>query len=755
MFRKALLATASISALVCAQPVLADDAASSAGSVQVETVVVTAEKRLENLQDVPVAVSVISGDTLQHQNITNIDSLKLAVPSFESTPFGTAVRGVGTATFSNSIEPSVSTVIDGVVYGRPEMGLGSFYDISQVEVLRGPQGMLFGKNASSGLLNITTNAPNLDGYQFIANASYGEGGYGQYDATANVPLSDTLALRIGGYDNQLGGVLHNTVDSRHFNGNDEWGTRGKLLWEPTADLTITIIADYEHQNAAVTWSPYKDAPGGLMATLHAACGVTASPDDTAVCIDGTVFKHRDNYGISGQIDWKVGDLTLTSITAYRRDIDLSNGDSDSLPINILNTNTANQDTNEFTQELRVTSPAGETFEYVAGVYYFNLKDTQDSDQAGTFGLPLPPGFQADTAIDSSSRTESVAVFAQGTYHILDGWRLIAGGRYTHDRVSLHFDQFTQPGLFLPVQPSVLIDDSVTADNFSWRLGTQYDISDRVMAYFTAARGYKGPGFNQTGITSPSISQAARPEIPMDYELGLKGAFLDNRLVLDVALFDETFHDYQAQIVDESITPAVFRTTNAGALKTNGVELDATAVPIEGLFLNAGLAYLNTEYSDFGGVSCYPGQPIGTGAHDCQVVFDPVPHLPVGTAVNVSGLSLSGAPRWIYNLVARYEHALTEGVNGYISGNYSWRSAINFSSNGDPNTLMPALGILGAELGVESEDGRWHASIWAKNLLDQRYPGILFGTPFGGAGDYSQVFTQDSFRRVGATVGLRF
>jgi iron complex outermembrane receptor protein len=306
----------SITALAAGQAMAQETKTDEA--MMITEVVVTAQKREEKLQDVPVAVSVVGETELQRRNIGNIDQLKLVVPSFEATSFGVSVRGVGTSTFSTSIEPTVSTVLDGVVLGRPEMALGSFYDVARVEILRGPQGMLFGKNASAGLVSITTNAPR-SALEAIGNFNLGEDGYNKSDATVNLPLGDKAALRVGGFVNKLDGVLNNKFDGRRFNGNDEWGGRAKLLWRPTDTVDVLITADYAKQDQSLTWSPYAVNPVGALAFVYAGCGVKASPDNTDLCIDGPQYKDRENYGFAAQVDWSLpGGQTLTSITAGRR-----------------------------------------------------------------------------------------------------------------------------------------------------------------------------------------------------------------------------------------------------------------------------------------------------------------------------------------------------------------------------------------------------------------------------------------------------
>lgn len=725
----------------------------SAPAAQVDDIVVTAQKREERLQTVPVAVSVATGEDLRERNVSNIDQLKSVVPSFESTSFGTSIRGVGTSTFSTSIEPTVSTVVDGVVLGRPEMALGSFYDIAQVEVLRGPQGMLFGKNASAGVVSIVTNRPSLDGFEGAANLSLGEDGFNRSDATVNLPLGDTLALRVGGFVNKLDGVIHNQFDDRSFNGNDESGGRVRLLWTPTASVDVLLTADYMKQDQTMTWSPYALGAGSPFTVPYALCGVTPGPENTDLCIDGPQYKDRENYGFTGQVDWSLNNgLLLTSITAGRRATDFSDGDSDSLPINILNTNISNQWFDQFSQEFRLTSPQGRRLEYVAGLYYFSQETRQTTEQTGSFGLPLPPGLFGNVTIDSLVEAESYAVFGQLKYALTERLSLIAGARWTHDEISLDFDQYNLPGT-LGVNPAAAFYDEAREENLSWRLGLQHQYSDRGMVYATVARGYKGPGFNQTGVSNATTDQYVGPEIPTSYEIGAKSTLFAGRLLLNVAAFHTTFEDYQAQTLDRSVTPAAFRTINAGDVESQGVEADFIARLAEGLTLTGAAAYIDASYGDFAPISCYPGQTVAEG---CLVV-DPgfPPFVPPTTAYDASGGPLSGVSDWKTNLALRYERPVFAGLRFSGMIDWAWRSEMNASANGDPSTVIDSYHLLGFSAGVGADDDRWRLSVWGRNLGDQRFPSALFGPPFGGPGDYAQVLTGDAFRRFGVTLNVRY
>lgn len=751
-FKTGLALGTSTLTLICAGAATAQEA--GAEPVRIDDIVVTAQKREENLQTVPVAVSVSTGEDLQARNVSNIDQLKLVVPSFESTPLSTSIRGVGTATFSTSIEPTVSTVVDGVVLARPEMARGSFYDLAQVEILRGPQGMLFGKNASAGVVNIITNRPSLAGFAGAANINLGEDGDNRSDATVNLPLGEILALRVGGFVNRIDGPIRNAVDDRRFNGNDEWGGRARLLWTPTPDIDVLLGADYMRQDGSgLLFSPYAMAPGSRFEAAYALCGITPSPDNDEVCVDGPQTGERENYGFSGQVDWSLsGGLTLTSITAARRASEIRDNDSDSLPTNILNTNFSDQQFEQFSQELRLTSPQGERLEYVAGLYYFSQQTDQTTVQTGSFGLPLPPGFLANSTIESRIEGESLAAFGQLKYALTDQLSLIAGVRYTHDSLSLDYSQFTQPGR-VGINPTVDRFDETTEDNVSWRVGLQYQVEPRSMVYATIARGYKGPGFNQTSIANATTSQYVGPEIPTSYEIGAKTTLLDGRLLFNVAAFHTTFEDYQAQTLDRSVTPAVFRTINAGSVETKGVETDFIARLGDDWTLIGAVNWTDARYGDFEPISCFPGQ---TEAQGCVVVSPGLPPLVAPTrAYDASGQPLPGVSKWKGNLALRYERPLTAGLTFDAMADWSWRTDTNASANQDPATVVEGYGVVGFNMGVGADDGRWRLSLWGRNLGDERFPALVFGPPFGGPGDYTQVLTPDAFRRFGLTLNLRY
>jgi iron complex outermembrane receptor protein len=733
-------------AQVAAPDAAASASAGNAGAApRLERVIITAQKREQVLQDVPLAVSEISGKKLESLQIDNIEQLRFVVPSFDSTAAGISVRGVGTASFSVSIEQSVSTVVDDVVLGRPEMSRGSFYDLARVEVLRGPQGMLFGKNASAGLVSITTQQAKLGVNEGQAFASAGNGGYLDANATVNLALGESAALRVGGYHNSLDGVIINRPDGRRLNGNQEDGTRLRFTWAPHPDVRVHLGADYNVQDTSGLWVPFKTNPTGAQQIGLAACGITASSENRETCLDGPAETNIRNEGVTARVDWTLGNFTVTSVTAQRKNDYHDNRDSDSLPVNILNLNSNDQAMKQFSQELRLGFDGSGSLRATGGLYFFKLDNLQQTVQGGTLGLAPVPVFNSTINSDVGSR--STAVFGQAEYDITPKLTAILGARRTRDELTMEFDQRAAPGS-VPFQAVVKRSDATSASSTSWRLGAMYRLMPDLMVYAMASRGYKGPGFNQTAVANATTSQLVNPEVPSNFELGMRGTFLDGRLQANVTAFQQNFKGYQAQVLDTSVFPAAIRTVNAGQLDTRGLEADITAVLPQRVLLTAAVAYLDANYKDFGQIACYPGQTVAEG---CLALA------PGFSFFNPTGSTLAGVSRWRATLGASHQRQITAALTAYLAADFSWRSSFNTSATRDPNTVIEAYGLVNASVGIGAANDAWRLTLWGKNLADKNYAASIFGSPFGDrrGGDYAHVPTIDSARRLGVSLNLRF
>jgi iron complex outermembrane receptor protein len=759
------IATASVVAaqahVTCVQA-QTDDARERA---QLEEIIVTAQKRSEDVQSVPIAVSVLTADDLQKQNIFDAAQLQYSMPSLQQQSTNNQVgatnffiRGVGTAIYGPAVESTVATVIDDVVMARPAMGVVQFFDLERVEVLRGPQGMLFGKNASAGLVNIVTALPRLDRFESLAHLSYGKTNSGSdgHEAIAqgavNLPVSNNSAARLSAFVTQQDGFANNVVRDEDL-GLFEYGARAKYLWQPSDALEVFLSADYARESGpgGSVLIRRSDAPGGFIAGQNASAGIVAGPDNVKIASNASTDNRFELWGGQAKVVYSFGSgYSLTDIVAYRSYEDRSALDTDTLPIRFFDGNDQGRDQKQLSNELRLTSPAGGAVEYQAGLYYLDVRDQgrlRQSADLEPFFPPPPAGFIANFGAAGTSRVQnqSYAAFGQAKVALVDSLRLILGGRYTHDDVE-GGSTSDGSGYVVPSQPSGSLRGALDKDNFSFRVGAEYDLTPDVLTYATYARGYKAPTFGGGTGTEP-----IRAEIPTNVEVGLKSMLLDRRLMLNFAAYQVRFEDFQAQAFDPQLLR--FTTTNAGEVRTKGVELEFRARPLDSLALSGGLAYNDAVYESFAGVACYYGQPRGvSGTNVC---------LPNGTT-DVTGNRLAFAPEWSGSLATEYGRSIGAGLNGFITTTYYYRSTVNYTAAHDPKTRVGGYGMLGGSIGVETDEGKLRAAIFARNVLDKRVPTFIvadIASPLYGddalGGNYWQQFGESSFRTVGVSLDVRF
>jgi iron complex outermembrane receptor protein len=745
----------------------------AANSTQVETIIVTAQKRSENIQKVPEAITAATGAQLDQLHIVEPADLAYVAPaltfSVSTTPTssGFSVRGIGTSTFSAGVEQSVSTVVDGVVFGQPQAA-SALIDIDHVEILEGPQGMLFGKNASAGLVSILTNDPRLGQFGGRIESTFGDDGEYRDWGVVNIPVNDTLAVRLLGFYNHANGVIEDVARPgfEKLNNVDNFGFRGKVLWTPTDKLKVLLSADYTRDDSACCFYTTRSdtAPNpafplnGIVQHYEQLYGIVPGPDNTRVALDQPLGETpgadlRVYAGASGKIDYSLGNFTITSITAYRDNHYLLDFDADQTPIDLFDRDGGPQSYRQFSEELRLTSPAGREFEYVAGLYYFSSEYDTHLIAGGPFLAPLgiPGTVIADSIANVSSR--DYAAYAQGVYHVTPAFRLRVGGRVTHDDLSLFYSNYSDPASQLPLaffgQTPATFTQSTSATNFSWRASAEYDFTPVVMGYVTVARGYKGPGFSALPGAVATQDQAVKPEIPMDYEGGIKSSLFDRRLVVNVSIFTEDFKDFQAQVYDANTVPPAFRVTNAGELKSEGAELQVTGKVTPDLTLAGNLAYVDAYYKNLQNISCYFSQTYPVVTAPCAVVG--------GNDVdNASGNRLANSPKYSWNLSADYRRPVFGGA--WIADaetDYNWRSSVQFSANGDPNTIQAPYGLWNASLSFGPASQRWAVRAYVRNLLNQHFASFILPDAGDSKGGYAQFINREEFRHYGVVIDVNF
>lgn len=712
-------------------------------------IIVTAQKREQRLQDVPLTISVISAEQLERQSITNIQDAQNATPelNFVGQPSsGYSIRGSGTSTFSRSAENNVLVVVDGVVLGQLTPPTNSLFDLAQIEVLSGPQGMLFGKNASAGVVNIITNRPSTARQSFLARLSIGEDGYLVNNLMGNVPLGDNAAVRVTFAHDRRDGVTFNRFNNRRIDDFKNSAFRARLLWEPTAALTLNLIGDIERQKGGNNAWTSRVAPNTSPTSIGgrlAACGVTPGPENNEVCLDGPTDRDVEGAGASVQADLDLGGSTLTSITAYRSYTREVNTDSDTRPINGLNVNKVNDDIDQWTQELRIANSQSDRLTYVAGVFFFDYHFRVVNPQAGTFGV-LP--FVATRTFTDDVTQRSFALFGQAEYALTPQFTIIAGGRQTWDKLRLANRFFVDPALgirFPPLSPAVdtVGERKVNTDNFSYRLGLQFEPSRELTFFATYSKGYKGPAINNTAALG-AAPPVVRSEIPRNIEVGAKTTLINGKVRADVSLFDMRVKDFQTQtsVVANGLTQFVF--ANASRLNFRGAQVNLYANPLKGVNLNAGMLYNKATYGDFI-VQC--NAPFLAGCTSSGGA----------NVINARGRQLANAPKWKFNIGGGIEQPLSARLAGFVDGNLVYRSKINTSPTPDPNLVIPAYSLVDARVGVKDVDDRWLISAFAKNLFDERAAGFIFRDPLSPTGNYNQSFASNAFRTIGLTLEVRY
>jgi len=738
-------------------------------------IVVTAQRRTESLRNVPIAITVVNGESIRETGANQLSDITQRTPSlnFTATPGvpNFAIRGVGTNSFDYGIESAVGIAVDDVNITLPRfVPLNSLADVQRVEVLRGPQGLLFGKNTTAGLISITSNRPELGHFGSSGRVQVGERDQVQSQAVANLPLGSRAALRVvGGYQYQRPST--EVVGPGRLDPVRRGFVTGKLLWEPTDRLTLYGIVDYQSNSGIESYSTIRKfggndatpipaafrpfAPPNFVFAQNTALGVVASPTNNKTAIGSNdIVRDERSFGAQLSASYDAGPVTVTSVTAYRDLRARANNDVDQTPVPFFDTNIANSKSYQFSEELRLANSAPGPFNYTAGLYYFRQKIEAQILQDGTFGV-----FPASTPVRLSPvngqtnfdyRTDSYAAFAQLTFNVTPSLHIIAGGRYTRDEIDSTTTVTAVPGVCNLVTfllsggtkcvgtLAAPIATSRNADGFSAKAGVEYTIGNTANFYATYTRGYKGPAISSAAGVAFNVD----PEKVDAYELGAKVELFDRKLSLNVAGFINDFRDFQAQVFDPTLNGGLgsFRTGNASTLKTRGIEAEAVLRPVSGLSLSGGVTYLDAKYGDYL-VACFPGQ---TAAQGCSLA---------GPSFNAAGAPLVGASKWTTTLAASFERPVSNEVKVFANGDWRYRSSFYYGI-ADPNTVQPGYSIVNAAIGVADVGDRVRLSVFVRNLFDKRYAAAIYQGNFS-VGQYVQSLPDNAFRRFGAAFEWRF
>jgi iron complex outermembrane recepter protein len=689
-------------------PSYSDDAGNN---YRLEEIVVTAQRREQGLQDVPIAVNVLTSSTLEAMAVTNTQALMSVVPGLEFTSTGPSgipyLRGVGSNAGNPNDEPSVATYVDGVYIASPQANIMNLQNIDRVEVLKGPQGTLFGRNATGGVIQVITRNPEIDPTIEV------QAGYAKYDTVSGMVylaggLSDTISANLAVQGEQQGkGWGTNILTNQDVYYNDTYSARAKLLFAPNDSTQMLLTIDVAESEGSV--ADYKLAEGVLSA------GGELNPPGNFDTIG--IIKYNDirdpvvdnkQQGISLRLEHDFSFARGVSISAYRELDGKYFLDPDVSSLAIVDA-VLRQDQSNYSQELQLLSRDDSALEWVLGTYiYRNDAGYVDSVLAG-IGI----GGTEDSAVvlNGNQVTESYSVYAQATGEIARNTELTLGVRYTDEEQEFS----SSAGAF------VAPDQERGFEEVTWRLALNYRFTDNVSTYASYNRGVKGGGFDLLSTGSFGYD----PEILDAYEIGVKSELLDNRLRLNGSAF---FYDYQ-DIQVQAIPNATVQTTNAGKAEIMGLDVDISFALTEELMVFGGFAVLDGEYKEFPGAISYPESPLDPAG---QIVFD------ASGANTIRTPDLSGSISAQYQLFsAAGEFPIT--VTYIFNDGYFYAADNKIKSN--PHK-QDAFGLLNVSAGWRSPDGKYSVTAWGRNLTDEYY--YVQGVPSG----YGDIYTPAAPRMFG-------
>ena len=747
MFTKmTLLAGASLAVL--AAPALAQETAPANDASANGDIIVTANKRAENVQDVPKTVTVVSSEALRDAGVSNIQELSRVSVSLQgnsSGPFGPpAIRGVSTFGFSIGVQTQTGIVLDDVPQPSFSTLANELSDIERVEVLPGPQSTLSGRNAAGGLINIVTHNPTAD---FTGRATVEQTNDHQTRISGYVsgPISDTVGFSISSYYNKYDGPIFNAQDNnRRLGGFENRGVRAKLQWKPTESLSLLLTGYYTKNDvkssALLFGSPYifaNAAAGFAFSPLPLAQvvpGQRIGPYNRYTSSTGNGVSENENRGVTLRADLDTGLGTLSSISNY------SHGNQPRsdlfLPFafggGIVRAKT-DTDVKYYSQEVRLASSnASSKLQYLLGAIYTDTKNFE----------PYARNILFPVDWDRTAQVKSFALFGRATYEILPATRLTGGLRYQNDKQN--YDWVFKDGL-APRSQGKSSGSFVTGE-----VSVQHDFSDDVMGYVSYANAQSGPAYDledSGSATKPAGLTPIASQKVQSYEAGLKTQLFDRRVTLNLSAFRATYKNYQVQSLQVSCvtcTPAI-QLFAVGKVRNQGFELQSSFRLMDGLKLNLDATYLDAQILDYPGAQCYADQ---TAAQGC-----------VGGVQNRRG-RLPNTSKFRVQGNLDYTLAMPNApVDPTLKVGYRYQSDVGYDLFGDPLQVQEGFGVWNAAVGVKSHSGTWEAEVFVNNLFNRNYYAgvardLSFLQPPGGIG-LSATYARDSFRYFGGRVNFKF
>jgi len=776
--RSLLLLCAAPAALLWVQPAAAAD--EDQGAPALEEVIVTARKREENIREIPVAVTAISAEKLDKYDLRSIEAIAASIPQLSvvrgSSGSGATIslRGIGSTFTSIGIEQSVAVILDGVYYGQGRIINEGFFDMKQVEVLRGPQALFFGKNATAGVLSFTSANPGSSfealgrvGYEFESKTATLEG-------VVSGPVTDTLGLRLAvRYSDMSDGYVTNIAPAASLNtlnvsngvstvhagqapirdlpGERDLGVRLTALWQPSDEFSLNVkggITRYRTENATWNNETIRCPVGGFAQVNRTeACNADRRIQQNPVPADiaatnpllgrhgGQLYQDYNAYSVSVAANYSTGKADITSVTGLHHFKNYFLGDYDF-------TGAANGGTwgseqskyKAFSEEIRVQTTLEQPLNFMVGVYFQSTR--LDFDQQIIF----PGALEDSTAADPTKRYITVAKlsytdgrtfagFAQTQWKFTPELELTAGARYTHETKD---SEFNQPYVIAPFRPVFRQNQPITANqsfnDLSPEVTLTWKPSDQWTAFASYKQGFKSGGFSGSALNSAIGNTTVRdlafnPESAEGFEAGFRGSILDGRLRFAIDAYSYKYSDLQVDFFDA--TKIQYVTKNAGSSRTKGIETEVEWAPPEvpGLVLRGTFAYNKAKYLSFVDAPCWGGQ---TPAQGCTIIGG-------RPTQDLSGSPTALAPKWTGALEANYERPVGNGLVFGASANLRYSSSYIANPFGNPNSKQDSYATIDAAIRLKTADNRWEVALLAKNLTDEYVVYNLSDAPSSGSG----------------------
>ena len=695
--------------------------ASQPQGAQIGDIIVTAERRSQRLQEVPISITAVSAATLATAGIVNTSQLSQVTPGLVTpenisgnasfTPF---IRGVGSGTAVPGIDASVALYVDGVYQASKYLNQIDLANIDRVEILKGPQGTLYGRNATGGAINIITKKPS-DTLEGSASFSYGRFDEAEEKFYLSGPLAQGLNASLGVVAHQGGDYGRNRTTGNKFGGLNSVTVNGQLGFTPTDRLDINLSGIYSRRrgrqfSSTGVFDPANPPFGGLIGGQF-----STNPRELYTDIDPKLNSH--SYSGAAHVRYSLDSVDLLSITSYKKGNYHSQLDSDGSSLPIL-TILFSAPSKTFTQEVQAVSTAASPFQWIVGGYYIS-----SSEEYSPFGVIVAP---TPVQYFTNNKTKGGSIFAQGTYEVAAGTKITGGLRYSIEKRSI------LGTLVAPTLGNIIIggplDEHKTFKKLTWRLSIDHKLSDDVLVYASYNRGFKSGAFNPLSVAP--TSRAANPEVLDAYEVGIKSQVLDRTVQVNAAGYYYKYKNIQVQHVVLGSGSSVAVLENAAAATLYGIDGDVVIAPTRDLRLTGGFNLEHSKYDNYSGASGFTLVPGGAQSG----VFD------------LTGDQVLNAPKLTFTAAASYTVPVGEAGAVLFDVNYSHSSFFKISP-GEGNFVRP-YGILNASIGFTDADKRYKLELWGRNLTNVK----TFG-------QYTIALASSLTTRVpttyGATISTRF